>query len=59
MLPPRPLRKLSLPHEHAGDLLEFLALERVTAATVFPGYGGVVEGICEEREHYSRSRRTR
>jgi hypothetical protein len=50
LLPMLPvMRKLTLPHSEARRLLRLLALDGVNAATVFPGYGGVVASLEEER----------
>jgi hypothetical protein len=40
--------KLTLPQSQAGRLLRLLALDGVSAATVFPGYAGVVTSLEEE-----------
>jgi hypothetical protein len=41
------LQKLTLPASEARSLMARLAYEGVSAATVFPGYSGVVEAIQE------------
>lgn len=43
------LRKMILPHAEARKLIRFLAIEGVSAATIFPGYAGVVQSIDEQR----------
>ena len=43
------LRRFSLPTSEAPHLLRLLAVEGVTAARLFPGYGGVVESMFDER----------
>ena len=43
------MRKMILPHAEAPKLLRFLAIEGVSAATIFPGYAGVVQSIDEQR----------
>jgi hypothetical protein len=45
------LRKLTLPHAQAPSLLRLLNQFNVNAATLFPGYDGVVRSI-EEREFF-------
>jgi hypothetical protein len=47
--------KLTLPASEARSLMARLACEGVTAATVFPGYRGVVESIEEARWWYGAS----
>lgn len=42
-------RKFTLPIEEAGRLLRLLGLYGVSAATVFPGYQGVVDSLHEMR----------
>jgi hypothetical protein len=42
------LRRITLPVELAGELLALLYAEEVTAATVYPGMGGVVQHLKEE-----------
>jgi hypothetical protein len=42
-----PIYKFVLPRSQARKLLRLLGFESTTAATVFPGYGGVVEAIRE------------
>jgi len=39
--------KLTLPKSEAPKLLRFLADEGVSAASVFPGYGGITEAVFE------------
>lgn len=41
--------KLALPHSEAPRLLRLLGLDGVNAASVFPGYGGVVRSLEEQR----------
>lgn len=41
--------KLTLPHAEAPRLLKILALDGVSAASVFPGYAGVVRSLEEQR----------
>jgi hypothetical protein len=41
--------KVTLPASEARSLMRLLSYEGVTAATVFPGYRGVVESMEEER----------
>jgi hypothetical protein len=43
------MRKLTLPHSQARRLLRMLALDDVSAATVFPGYAGVTRSLEEKR----------
>jgi hypothetical protein len=43
------LRRFSVPREQAGRLLRLLHQEDVNAATLFPGYGGVVRFMAERR----------
>lgn len=43
------LHQLCLPVEEAPRLLRLLAFERVNAATVFPGFDGVVSALEEQR----------
>jgi FRG domain len=45
---PAVFRKLTLPHTEARALLQLLAAEGVSAATVFPGHKGVADGLREE-----------
>lgn len=44
-------RKLSVPRSEASELIRLLASERITAATLFPGVRGVVEGMREARRY--------
>ncbi len=41
------LKKLQLPHSEAGRLRRLLAIKGTSAASVFPGYVGVVESLKE------------
>jgi hypothetical protein len=41
------MHKVTLPTMRARDLMGYLANEDVSAATIFPGYGGVAEGLRE------------
>jgi len=43
------LSKHTLPTSEGPELLHILALEEVTAATVYPGYGGVVQSLEDRR----------
>jgi len=43
------LQQVSLPIEEAPRLLRLLAIEGITAATVFPGFNGVVSALKERR----------
>jgi hypothetical protein len=43
------LRKYTLPHSHAPELLRLLDAHEISAATLFPGYGGVVRSLCQRR----------
>jgi hypothetical protein len=43
------LQQLCLPIEEAPRLLRLLAFERINAATVFPGFDGVVSALKEQR----------
>jgi hypothetical protein len=43
------MRKLTLPREHAGALLEELDLEDVSARTLFPDFAGVVDYLRYQR----------
>lgn len=43
------LYKFTLPARHAPELLWHLAKERVTAARLFPGYGGAAQSVLEQR----------
>lgn len=45
----RPFRKFVLPSKHAPELVRNLANERISAATIFPGYAGVYESLVEHR----------
>ena len=45
----RQLRKFTLPASEARSLMRLLAAEDVSAATVFPGYAGVVEALRERK----------
>ncbi|MEI9942186.1 MAG: FRG domain-containing protein [Pseudomonadota bacterium] len=55
------MRRLTLPQRLARELLAVLAFEGVTAATIFPGYGGAVlrlkeDKVCSYRiEHIRRT----
>jgi hypothetical protein len=44
-------RKLTLPRSEAPALIRLLANERITAATMFPGVGGVVASMREARRY--------
>lgn len=64
LTPPLRLLHFTLPIEESPRLLRMLALEGVNAATLFPGYGGVVAalkkrpyGIARLRHWAARSRR--
>lgn len=46
--PPLRLLHFTLPIEEAPKLLRLLALEGINAASLFPGYGGVVRALREE-----------
>jgi hypothetical protein len=46
---PPTMYKFTLPKRLAGELLFALAKEQVDASSLFPGYGGVVRGLLEER----------
>lgn len=46
--PPLRMYHFTLPLDEAPRLLRLLALEGVSASTLFPGYGGVVEALREE-----------
>jgi hypothetical protein len=46
--PPLVLFQFTLPISEAPSLLRLLALEGISAATIFPGYGGVVKALREE-----------
>jgi hypothetical protein len=43
------MRKFTLPGKQAPQLLRLLALEGISAATLFPGYSGAAAGLLEER----------
>jgi hypothetical protein len=47
------LRKLVISSTHARTILRYLAADGVSAATVFPGYKGVVESLEERRRWQS------
>ena len=47
--PFHPLNHFTLPISEAKELIWMLAREGVTAATVFPGFGGVVRALEEQR----------
>lgn len=49
------LLHFTLPIDQAAPLLRLLAKEGVSGAALFPGYGGVVAGIHEERFWRTRS----
>jgi hypothetical protein len=46
-LPVRQLRKFTLPTAEAQALMKRLAMEEVTAATIWPSYDGVVTRLKE------------
>jgi hypothetical protein len=48
-LKPPALWRLTLPHSEAPRLLRLLALDGVSAATVYPGYAGVARSLEEQR----------
>jgi hypothetical protein len=45
------MHRFTLPHSEAGRLLRILALEGVSAATVYPGHKGVAQSLWEKRDH--------
>jgi hypothetical protein len=44
------IAKLTLPHDKAGQLLWLVDRHGVSAASLFPGYAGVVRALQEEEE---------
>jgi hypothetical protein len=47
--PFHPLVRFTLPISESKELMWMLAREGVTAATIYPGFGGVVKGLEEQR----------
>lgn len=52
--PLQPIRRLRLPQSHANKLLQFLNYEGVSGGSIFPGYGGAVARLREDRLYWKK-----